>query len=176
MVLQFFARRKEKQQAHHLYKQLVDQARQPVFYINPYVVSDTMEGRFEMILLHLFLVDHWLAADPSTIRVRRFLQETLISDMDRSLREMGIGDMSISKEMKKIGAALLGRMKSYEQALQDGAEPGVLQETIARNISDGNDVATKAFVSYVKACLDNMATLLLGQGADMDKVFFGLPH
>jgi cytochrome b pre-mRNA-processing protein 3 len=171
MFLQFFARRREKALAHHLYKELVEQARLPVFYTAPYAVSDTMDGRFEMILLHLFLVDQWLAGDSENVRLRRFLRETLVSDMDRSLREMGVGDMSISKEMKKIGAALLGRMASYEQSVQEGADMLVLKETIARNISEGNEIATDAFVSYVEKCLNHLMSVPLGQGLNVTALF-----
>jgi len=123
MIGKLLAQRKTKRQARqkslHLYQLLVTHARSNYFYLPPYNVEDTVEGRFELILIHLFMVDEWLSEFDNYILLRRNLQETLITDMDRSLREMGIGDMSVGKQMKHVGAALLGRLQSYRLAFEN---------------------------------------------------------
>jgi len=131
------ARRAEKENAYNLYQALVTQARDAAFYTD-LGVEDTVEGRFDMILLHVWLVDYRLAeAGESFVRLRRYIQETLVADMDRSFRELGVGDMSVGKEMKKVGAALLGRKASYTEALAAGSE--ALAAALVKNIYRGSE-------------------------------------
>ena len=130
--------RKANTDSLHLYEYLVTHARSSRFYLTPFNVEDSIEGRFELILVHLFIVDLWLSTSESHSVLRRTLQETLVRDMDRSLREMGIGDMSVGKQMKKVGAAMLGRLQSYKTALvnaqtQNDTLNG-FAEIISRNI------------------------------------------
>ncbi len=150
MFGKLLAQRKLRQQAARnsldMYQQLVTQARSQYFYLSPFNVEDTVEGRFELILIHLFIVDHWLSTDEQHVLLRRTLQETLITDMDRSLREMGIGDMSVGKQMKQVGSALLGRLQAYkltfEQARDDTETKLKLIEILARNINGYDDTGT----------------------------------
>ncbi len=142
MFGKLLAQRKLRQQTGRnsldLYQQLVTHARSQYFYLAPLNIEDTVEGRFELILIHLFLVDYWLSTDDRHVVLRRTLQETLITDMDRSLREMGIGDMSVGKQMKQVGSALLGRLQSYkaafDQARDDTETKSKLTEILTRNI------------------------------------------
>lgn len=136
-------KRQMKQQVHLLYKQLVDQARQPLLYRPPYNIEDTIDGRFSLILLHLFIVDRSLSGASTNNEIRRMLQETLVSDMDRSLRELGVGDMSVGKEMKKVGATLLGCMKSYGDAMDADDKEASLKSAIIRNITEDEAAASQ---------------------------------
>ncbi|WP_262695052.1 ubiquinol-cytochrome C chaperone family protein [Kordiimonas aquimaris] len=143
----FRDKRRMKQEVHLLYKQLVDQARKPVLYQPPYSIEDTIDGRFSLILLHLFIVDRALSDASRDNVIRRMLQETLVSDMDRSLRELGVGDMSVGKEMKKVGATLLGCMKSYSEAMNSDDKTTSLKAVIIRNITE-NEEAASALATY----------------------------
>lgn len=138
LIAQRRARRKANIESRDLYQHLVSQARTPGFYSVPYNVEDTVEGRFELILLHLFIIDFWFSGSDQHVLLRRSLQELLVTDIDRSLREMGVGDMSVGKQMKNVGAALLGRMQSYklafENAIDDQNPETELTEIMSRNI------------------------------------------
>lgn len=147
MFSRFFTAKKQKLRAHQLYQRLVEQARNPVFYAEPVIVPDTMEGRFELILLHLFLIENCLSEQDGQERLRRILQETLISDMDRTLRELGVGDMSLGKEMKKVGAALLGRLQAYRDAVAADKPGADLAEIFERNITE-NKEAIRVLTDY----------------------------
>jgi cytochrome b pre-mRNA-processing protein 3 len=134
MFRSLMQRRSEKKNALLIYQGLVQQARTQEFYTK-LGVEDTLEGRFDMILLHVWLVDHALEkAGPEFVRLRRYIQETLVSDMDRSFRELGVGDMSVGKEMKKVGAALLGRKAAYQNALEQDTDNSLMVEAVAKNI------------------------------------------
>lgn len=109
-----------------LYTQLVEKARNPVFYTD-YQVPDTLDGRFEMILLHLFLHNH---AHPDT-QTERALGEAFFQDMDRSLREIGVSDTGVGKRIKRMARAYFGRLKAYAEAYPDNQ---TFAEAIARNV------------------------------------------
>jgi len=140
----------EKKNAYAVYNALVTQARSVSFYTD-YGVPDTIEGRFDMILLHLFLVDVRLEKEGQPyVRIRRFIQEAMVSDMDRSFRELGIGDMSVGKEMKKVGGAWLGRRAAYVAASSSNAEPNAISETVQKNIYRGEaDDGIAKLVKYI---------------------------
>jgi len=106
---------KDLEVAHSLYTQVVRIARQPIYY-QRYQIADTLDGRFDAIVAHLFLLDEALrAAGDRKLSVT--VQEVFIRDMDKNLREMGVGDLSVGKQIKKMGAAMLGRFQAYRDAL-----------------------------------------------------------
>lgn len=140
------------------YVRIVGQARQPVFY-RDLAVPDTVEGRFELIVLHCGLVvARMTRAGGEHKDVAQRLAEEFFADMDRSLREMGTGDISVPKKMKKIAEAFYGRMNAYETALlRDGDED--LAAALDRNVYDraappGAAAALASYVREARAALD----------------------
>ena len=111
------------------YEAIVAAARHPRFYAE-WGVADTLDGRFDMISLHGFLVLDRLKGSESVFR--QALVDELFADMDRSLREMGVGDISVGKKVRKMAEVFYGRVTAYDQALS-GSE-GALESAIARNI------------------------------------------
>ncbi|MBL4837948.1 MAG: hypothetical protein JKY34_10260 [Kordiimonadaceae bacterium] len=177
MFKYFKARRAEKQSAYLLYQKLVEQARSVPFY-KDYGVLDTIEGRFDMILLHLFLVDARLkseedaSGDETCLGLRRHLQEAMVSDLDRSFREMGIGDMSVGKEMKKVGSAWLGRQDAYAAALEDGAEADKLEQALANNLYDGVENPPLAYMAaYIRQAHTQLENTVLASVTGCDFSF-----
>jgi cytochrome b pre-mRNA-processing protein 3 len=114
-----------------LYGMIVAQARLPCFY-RDYGVADTVNGRFDLIVLHLTLVLDRLFEDPELHGLGQGLFDRFCRDMDDNLREMGVGDLSVPKEMRAIGDAFYGRSHAYVEALKAGADR--LAEAIARNV------------------------------------------
>jgi len=114
-----------------LYDQIVAQARSPAFY-RDYGVSDTLDGRFEMIVLHLFLLLRRLeAAGEDGPALGQQVFNRFCTDMDENLREMGISDLRVPKEMRRIGDAYYGRAKAYDAALRNKES---LRTALARNV------------------------------------------
>jgi cytochrome b pre-mRNA-processing protein 3 len=111
---------------------IVAQARLPAFY-QVYGVPDTVDGRFELILLHLFVVLRYLDGDEKDRELGQELFDLFCKDMDRNLREMGVGDLSVPKEMRRIGEAFYGRANVYETALAS-SNIEALQAVLARNV------------------------------------------
>lgn len=105
--------------AEKLYGAVVAQARRPSFY-RDFGVGDTLEGRFEMIVLHMFLILERLHTDAAD--VSRALIERFVTDMDDCMRELGVGDLAVPKKVKRAAAALYGRADLYRRANAAGAD------------------------------------------------------
>jgi cytochrome b pre-mRNA-processing protein 3 len=115
---------------------IVAQARMPGFY-RDYAVPDTVNGRFELIVLHLTLLLDRLAQDPKLRRLEQAAFDQFCRDMDHNLREMGIGDLAVPKEMRRMGEAFYGRAQAYRAALA-ATDNSALAEALARNIYGGS--------------------------------------
>jgi len=136
MMLKLFARSHRRAIIRALYGVIVAQARAPGFYTG-YGVPDTVEGRFDMIVLHLLLLLRRLRSEPDAIR--RLGQEVFdlfCTDMDHSLREIGIGDLAVPKHMRRLGEAFYGRAAAYDRALASSRNEELVA-ALARNVFSG---------------------------------------
>ena len=131
MFTYFQQRRDRKRRAAELYEQAVAQARLPVFY-EAWGVPDNVDGRFEMISLHCYLFMRHLKRVGED-KLAQALFDVFFVNMDRTLREMGVGDLSVPKHMKRMMKGFNGRAHHYEQALREENE-GLLREAVERNI------------------------------------------
>jgi cytochrome b pre-mRNA-processing protein 3 len=130
-----------------MYRRCVEQARSIDFY-QALGVPDTIDGRFDLLLLHVFIVMQRL--DTEAI-VKQKLFDLMFSDMDRSLREMGVGDMSISRKIKPMISAFYGRGQAYQKALADSDD--VLAQSLGRNLYGSTQVnpdVLQQMASYVR--------------------------
>lgn len=116
-----------------LYGAIVAQARQPALYAD-FGVADTVDGRFEMVVLHLALVVQRLQSGSDREKQRaQGIFDVFSADMDLSLRELGVGDLGVPKRMKKMAERFYGRAAAYGAALADG-DTGALADAIERNV------------------------------------------
>ncbi len=133
MVLEsIFGRAPEAEAAAALYEAVIVQARQPDFYLHC-GLPDSLDGRFEMITLHSFIVLRRLRAlGPEAEAVAQAFVDTLVLDMDRSLREMGVGDLGVGKRVKRMAAGFHGRVTAYDAGLAAGRDQ--LEAAMRRNV------------------------------------------
>ena len=145
------AARARQEAADGLYGAIVAAARQPVFYAR-WGVPDTTEGRFEMIAIHAFAVMRRLKGmGAAGASLSQTLYDTLFEDMDRNLREMGIGDMGVGKRIKKLAKAFYGRIAAYEAGLAS-ADDEALLTGLHRNVYGGGGGADAAALArHVRA-------------------------
>ena len=130
----WFTRGRWRRTAAVLYLDIVNQARQPAFY-RSLSVPDTLDGRFDMIVLHAFLViQHLRGRGKAAESLSQALFDYLLSDMDQSLRESGVGDLSVGKHVKRMAKAFYGRASVYGQALEGGPDGVTMQDALARNL------------------------------------------
>jgi cytochrome b pre-mRNA-processing protein 3 len=112
---------------------LVTRARAPVFF-RDYGVPDTIDGRFDLLALHAWLVLERLDA-AGRRDLAQGLTDALFVRFDEGLRDLGAGDMGMGRRMKKIAAAFYGRMQAYSRAVDDAA----LAAAVERNVYRGSD-------------------------------------
>jgi cytochrome b pre-mRNA-processing protein 3 len=118
-----------------LYGAIVAQARAPAFYAD-LDVPDTLSGRFDMMVLHVYLVYRRLASESGTRAAGQELFDRFCADMDGTLRERGIGDLAVPRKMRAIGEAFYGRARSYDAALA-AAEDAALAAALEKNVFGG---------------------------------------
>ena len=121
---------KKPDRSETLYGAIVAAARQEVFY-RDWGVADTVEGRFEMVVLHLSLVIIRLKGEHDDLR--QALANRFCLDMDDNLRELGVGDLGVAKRVRSMAEAFQGRYLAYEAALDEAQ----MAKAIARNVYAG---------------------------------------
>ena len=132
VVTSYSGRNLDRGAADLAYRRVVEQARQPIFFTD-YGVPDTLDGRFELICLHAFLDLHRLKAEqPPATRLCQSFFDGMFADFDRALREMGTGDLSVGKHVKRMARAFYGRIRAYEEGL--AGDDLVLGAALARNV------------------------------------------
>lgn len=134
-MLGFLRRRRHERTGYELYGAAVAAARQPWFYTE-LGVPDTLDGRFDLVGLHAFLVIRRLSALPAPgPEVAQAVFDAMFSDMDFNLREMGVSDLSVGRKVKAMWEAFHGRATAYQAALAEGE--AALAEALARNVWRG---------------------------------------
>jgi cytochrome b pre-mRNA-processing protein 3 len=140
-----------------IYGMIVAQAREPLFY-RAIGVPDTVNGRFDMVLLHLWMVLRRLRTLDGGAELSQELFDHFCGDMDANLRELGVGDLTVSKRMQKFGEAFYGRSAAYDRALEAGAEP--LAQALCKNILDGRGIENaRQLAAYGNAVIAALAGL-----------------
>ncbi len=129
-------RQQPSDRARTLYDRVVMQARQPAFY-SEIGVPDSPEGRYEMIVLHLCLaVERLQALGEEGTALARALNEQFIVDLDDNMREMGVGDLTVPKKVKRAAAGLLERATDYRAAVRAGGDRA-LSEALRQHFPPG---------------------------------------
>ncbi len=139
-----------------LYAAAVAQARMPAFY-TVHGVPDTLDGRFDLIVLHVHILCRRLAREGEAgAAIAQALFDAMFKDMDRNLREMGVGDPSVPRRIRAMVEAYYGRVKAYEEALAAGGAG--LAVAIARNVfakplqpGEAPPAGAAALAAYVRA-------------------------
>ena len=140
-----------------IYGMIVTQAREPLFY-QELGVPDTVNGRFDLLLLHLWMVLRRLRQVTGGVELSQALFDHFCADMDANLREMGIGDLAVPKRMQAFGEAFYGRSAAYDLALTDSRE--ALAQALYRNILGGRDIENAArLAAYAEAAIAQLAAL-----------------
>jgi cytochrome b pre-mRNA-processing protein 3 len=95
--------RDRRQVARSLYGSSVTAARATIFYAE-WGVPDTLQGRFEMVAMHVALILRRLSATGERgRRLGRALTEAFVVDMDDSMRELTFG---AARDQARHGCAL----------------------------------------------------------------------
>lgn len=134
-----------------LYSAAVAQARSPALY-ERLGAPDTAEGRFELYSLHVVLVcDRLRDGGGAAAEASQAVFDTYVKALDDALREMGVGDLSVGKKMRKLGEAFFGRAKNYLAAFAALPDREPLEALLARTVYAGTESRADELGRYVVA-------------------------
>ncbi len=183
MILSLFRKNPSLDNARTVYAAIISQARDPYFFTEPaasadtgFGAPDTVEGRFEILTLHMYAaLRRFKRQGNEAHKFSQTLFDTFFNNMDDSLREMGVGDMSIGRKIRKMAESFYGRVAAYEKAFDSGDE-SALNEAIARNVYGDDDQAKGAplaeYLRNLVAALESQELNSLMSG----KVSFPTPN
>ena len=157
-----------------LFGSIADAARAPTLY-TVHGVADTVMGRYEMMALHTWLFQHRAKdagekdADGPLGALAQDVVDTFFREIDHTLREIGIGDTSVPKRMKKLARMVYGRWEAYGAALA-ASDRAAMAEAMRRNVySEGGDpggaegLADYAFDASAALAVQDEAAFLAGR-------------
>lgn len=168
--LGFLRRGRHERAGFTLYGAAVAAARDPWLY-TVLGVPDTLDGRFDMVGLHAFLLIQRVKREPAPgPALAQAVFDAMFSDMDINLREMGVGDLAVGKRVKAMWEAFHGRANAYASAMTAG-DSAALRAALERNVWHGAEMPDGAAATLARltlaqaACLDGqaMADLVAGR-------------
>jgi cytochrome b pre-mRNA-processing protein 3 len=167
MILGLFRGNANRKLVGRLHGEIVAAARDPVLFTD-YGIADTVDGRFESLVLHAALVLRRLEALPAPgPDVAQDLADVLFRHFDIALREIGISDTRVPKEMKAVAEAFFGRAMAYHAALKQGEL--ALAQALSRNVyagaANGRALARYVMALEVELSQATLADLLEGRSA-----------
>lgn len=157
--------------AQRLYAALTAQARRPDFY-RSCGIPDTIDGRFEMVTLHAFLLFRRLKGHGEKAgAVAQAVYDVMFGDFDASVREMGAQDLGVGRRIKFMTEAMNGRFAAYEAGLAQGQAQ--LELALKRNLYGTTEP--------VEECLKRMADYMRRADAELaalpvDQLMRGVLH
>lgn len=154
MIFNLFRKNTATEPVYAVYSAIVAQSRQAHFYAQ-WQVPDTVTGRFDMISLHMALLFRRLRSEAGGNKdFSQAVFDLFFKDMDRSLREMGVGDLGVPKRIQKMGNIFFGLLAALSEAVDEKDQPA-LEDVLRRNIFDG----------VAEADIEAMANYMLRQDA-----------
>jgi cytochrome b pre-mRNA-processing protein 3 len=138
--------------AERAYGAVVEAARRPVFF-RDLLVPDTVDGRFELICLHAFLYLHRLKREqPRPAVLGQVFFDTMFADFDQSLREIGVGDLSVGRHIRRMVEGFYGRVAAYEVGLSgdDASLGAALARNVYGTVPDIDPACVAALAGYLR--------------------------
>lgn len=151
----WFQPKKNRWAVDRLHQSIQAQALRPDFY-HEGGARDNFSGRFEMTCLHGSLAFRRLrAAGAPGKALSQDVFDALFDGFDEALRDIGTGDLSVGKKIRKMGEAFYGRAKAYDEAIDANPDSGDLQRALGRNLGL-EDAEKDRFARYVRSVEDTL--------------------
>lgn len=139
-----------------LYEAAVLNSREAMFYEHM-GVPDTFDGRFDLLLVHIFIINHILSGHEDSPEISQVLFDSMFVNMDQTLRERGGGDVGVPKHIKRMMTAYNGRMRAYEDAVSKCDLS--LEEALKHNLYGTVDIVDLSKMKdYVMSNLDDKSS------------------
>jgi cytochrome b pre-mRNA-processing protein 3 len=154
MLSRLFKPRPQRAKGAALYLVAVAQARQVDFYTR-LGVPDRIDARFELYTFHiLLLILRLKGAGEEAAEVSQALFDTYLSALDDTLRELGVGDLSVAKKVRRLAETIYVRIRAFEAATAEGAEPVLLDDLVTTALFPDSDEGSAGPVAdYLRRAL-----------------------
>jgi len=180
MLNRLFKRSNDVRNAHDIYGSIVAMTRAPVLYTD-IGITDTLDMRFELLMLHMFVFLHWLnSKEEDTSAVRQALVDRFFADIEATSRQAGVGDLAVPKKMRQMAAVFSERMSDYKSDLfrnEESRARALLETVFDDSKTAACDIrALQSYVSglQVKLSAISVAELLAAEGPltedDLEKI------
>ncbi len=154
----FGERAARKEAAEKIYDSIVAQSRNPAFYLR-FGVPDTLSGRFDMLVIHMFMVlQNLRLAGKEGELLGREVVEAFIREMDSMVRDLGVSETQVPKEVRRIAGLFYGQILIYAKAAED-EDSRALAEAVWKSFRSGNpstQVNAQAVAGYILAALHSI--------------------
>jgi len=133
-----------------LYGSLMAHAREPFLYAE-FGVPDSVMGRFDMLAMHVYLFARRLRAEDSevSIALSQDVFDLFVADVERALRELGIGDTTVPKRKKKMVRSFYGQIEDFDEALASAQLDVLAERAEARYLAESKQSSAEALASYM---------------------------
>lgn len=121
MLRRLFARLTgEPRRGKALFDAAVAEARRPHWFVEG-EVADTVEGRFAVLATVVALIIVRLERDGAAGEAASVaLTERFVEALDSEIREMGVGDPTLGKQVRRLVGALAGRVERWRSVAESG--------------------------------------------------------
>ena len=151
-MFSFASKNKYKDIISEIYQNIIERSRSKFFYLNM-DIEDSFESRFDIIILHSFIIFYFLKdISDDEKKLSQLLFDFMFEDFDNNLREMGFGDIAVNKKMKVFITAFYGRIANYSKGvdqIKNNLKDEILNQAIINNIYKGKDTNTR-FINFFK--------------------------
>ena len=151
-MFSFASKNKYKDITPEIYQNIIERSRSKFFYLNM-DIEDSFESRFDIIILHSFIIFYFLKdITDDEKKLSQLLFDFMFEDFDNNLREMGFGDIAVNKKMKVFITAFYGRIANYSKGvdqIKNNLKDEILNQAIINNIYKGKDTNTR-FLNFFK--------------------------
>ena len=163
--------------AARLYRVIVLQARCPTFYPT-LKIKDTVDGRFELLVLHLVMFLHCFRTDPDFKPLVQAIMEEMVEDLDRALRELGVGDLIVGRNVKNMVKTIYRRLENYGACLETGKDSWrrALSDIFYLDNGSSNHVELRRLFDYTQDCRRTMSGRPLAEVLTGKLIFPSLPE
>ena len=148
---------RSRENVYPFYRKIVEQGRNPAFYEN-LSVPDTLEGRFDCISLHMALV-LMVLKERQNQEFSQSLFDLFFADVDRNLREIGVGDLSVGRQVKKLASNFYGILQTYEDNF---FQESLLSKSLVKNLYghvQPSEDQLKALIKYMRESIRVLSTI-----------------
>jgi cytochrome b pre-mRNA-processing protein 3 len=163
-MFRWFAERTARREAaEKIYDSIVAQSRNPVFYVRC-GVPDTLSGRFDMLVIHMFIVMQNLKMGGTEGELLgREIVEAFVKEMDSMVRDLGVADLQVPNEVRKIASLFYGQLVVYTEAVNK-KNRAALSDAVWRSFQSGDETANVAateIADYIFGAIKNIREMPL---------------